>query len=166
VPTPRIDKALNDGVYFVTPTIRNWYYIFDRHERWSILADSLIYCQRHKGLEVYAYVFMLNHLHLIVGSDDVAGFLRSFKTFTSKALRHSLQEREPGVLPLFIDEDGTYRFWKADNRPERIESEPFFKQKMNYIHLNPVRKGYVDSPEHWKWSSANPSNPIELASIF
>jgi hypothetical protein len=37
-----------------------------------------------------------------------------------------------------------------------------FQQKVNYIHLNPVRKGYVDLPEKWKWSSANPDGLIEI----
>ena len=87
MPTARISSELNSGIYFLTPTIWNWYYIFDRHDRWQILADSLIYCQKNKGLKIYSYVFMLNHLHLIVGSKDVAGFVRDFKRHTSTELK-------------------------------------------------------------------------------
>ena len=84
MPKARIIQEQKNGCYFLTPTIWNWYYIFDRHERWAIIADSLKYCQTYKGLEIFAYVFMLNHLHLIVRSADVPGFLRDFKTHTSK----------------------------------------------------------------------------------
>ena len=160
MPTTRINQELKSGIYFLTPTIWNWYYIFDRYNRWQILADSLIYCQHHKGLKVHSYVFMLNHLHLMVGSDDVSGFIRDFKHRTSTELKRSLERHEPKVLELFMGTDGRYQFWKSDNQPKRIESEAFFLQKVNYIHLNPVRKGYVERPEHWKWSSANPASPI------
>jgi REP element-mobilizing transposase RayT len=165
MPTARINKELNSGIYFLTPTIRNWYYIFDRHDRWQIIADSLDYCQASKGLKVFGYVFMLNHLHLMVGSEDVAGFIRDFKRHTSTKLRANLAENEPNVLSLFLDEDGQYQFWKPDNQPKRIESESFFRQKMKYIHQNPVRKGYVEEPAHWKWSSANPNSPVIVTNI-
>ena len=95
MPKNRVKKEHNKGIYFVTPTIWNWYYIFDRHNRWQILADSIKYCQKNKGLKVYAYVFMLNHLHLIIGSNDVAGFLRDFKKYTSKRLIENIKEFEP-----------------------------------------------------------------------
>ncbi len=143
MPLNRIHKANNQSFYFLTPTIKNWYYIFDRHNRWQILADCLIYCQRYKGLEVYAYVFMLNHLHLIVRSPDAIGFVRDFKTYTSKELIKNISEYEPEVLLLFRDENGQHGFWKEDNQPKILENERFTLQKMNYIHNNPVVKGYT-----------------------
>ncbi len=145
MPKNRVHQGSNQGLYFITPTIWNWYYIFDRHERWRIIADSIKYCQEYKGLKVYAYAFMLNHLHLIISSPDVAGFLRDFKKFTSKKLIENLRESELGVLELFKIENG-YKFWKEDNQPKLIETEKFFRQKMNYIHSNPVVKGYVNRP--------------------
>lgn len=78
MPTNRISADLNSGTYFLTLTVQRWYYLFDRHNRWSILADSLRCCIDHKGLELNGYVFMLNHLHIIVTSPDMAGFLRDF----------------------------------------------------------------------------------------
>jgi len=165
MPTARIHQELNSGVYFLTPTIRNWYYIFDRHDRWQIIADSLAYCQASKGLKVYGYVFMLNHLHLMVGSKDAAGFVRDFKRHTFKQLCANLAAHESNVLSLFLDDDGQYRFWKPDNQPKWIESERFFIQKMRYIHQNPVRKGYVEEAAHWKWSSANPNSQVKVDNI-
>ncbi len=161
MPKSRISKEANQSLYFITPTIQNWYYIFDRHNRWQIIADSIKFCQANKGLEVYCYVFMLNHLHLIIRSPDVAGFVRDFKKFTSKKLIENISESEPQVLELFKTENG-YRFWKDDNQPKIIESENFARQKANYIHNNPVVKGYVARPENWKWSSANPDSEIKV----
>jgi len=161
MPKNRVHLDANHHAYFITPTIWNWYYIFDRHNRWQIIADSIKYCQENKGLEVYAYVFMLNHLHLIIRSPDVSGFLRDFKKFTSKKLIENIGESEPEVLQLFRNEKG-YRFWKEDNQPKIIESEGFALQKMRYIHNNPVVKGYVDRAEYWKWSSANFESEIKI----
>jgi putative transposase len=165
MPQLRVRKSANSAPYFITLTIKNWYYIFDRHNRWQILADSIKYCQQHKGLQVYAYVFMLNHLHMVVGSPDVAGFLRDFKAYTSKRLIANIKETEPSVLDLFKNEDGSHGFWKDGNQPKILENEKFSQQKIGYIHRNPVAKGYVNACEHWKWSSANPYSEIKV-SVF
>ena len=107
---------------------------------------------------------MLNHLHLIIQSDDAIGFIRDFKKFTSKKLIENIKSFEPSILDLFKDGDG-YRFWKDDNQPKIIENEKFALQKINYIHNNPVVKGYVTKPEHWKWSSANFESDILVERI-
>lgn len=61
MPSRRVAVDLNAGTYYLTLTIQRWYYLFDRHNRWQILAESLRYCQEHKGLELNGYVFMLNY---------------------------------------------------------------------------------------------------------
>ncbi|MBU6339217.1 MAG: hypothetical protein KGQ36_04500 [Rickettsiales bacterium] len=108
---------------------------------------------------------MLNHLHLIVRSPDIAGFIRDFKTYTSKRLIENIRKYEPNVLEIFKTDCEGYQFWKKDNQPKIIESTRFFEQKMNYIHNNPVAKGYVDRAEFWKWSSANFDSLIEVMRI-
>jgi REP element-mobilizing transposase RayT len=90
----------------------------------------------------------------------MADLVRDFKKFTSKKFKLNLEQTEPTVLQLFMDEaTGAYQFWKKDNSPKIIESPTFYLQKLNYIHNNPVRKGYVARPEPWIWSSANPDSP-------
>lgn len=160
MPSRRVTTELNSGTYFLTLTVQRWYYLFDRHHRWHIMSESLRYCQDNKGLELNGYVFMLNHIHLIVTSPDVAGFLRDFKRYTSAKFRSNLETTEPTVLKLFVDAQGSYRFWMETNAPKKIENPAFYNQKLNYIHENPVRKGYVARPEHWLWSSANPASPL------
>jgi len=165
MPSRRVAAELNTGTYYLTLTVQRWYYLFDRHNRWQIMSDSLHYCQDNKGLELNGYVFMLNHIHLIVTSPDVAGFLRDFKRFTSAKFKVNLETTEPNVLKLFADAQGGYRFWMETNAPKKIENPAFYLQKLNYIHENPVRKGYVARPEHWLWSSANSASPL-LTKLF
>ena len=161
MPSPRISSDVANGTYFITCTVKRWYYLFDRHHRWDILADSLTYCREHKQLRLHGFVFMLNHLHLIVSSPDASGFLRDFKRHTSRALHSNILTTEPNIESLFLESGGTCAVWQATNMPILIETEKFFLQKLNYIHENPVRKQYVRRAEDWYWSSANP--PAELA---
>jgi REP element-mobilizing transposase RayT len=169
MPSIRVNKELNEGTYFLTFTVKNWYYIFDRHNRFQILSNSIQYCQKNKDLKLYAYVFMLNHLHLIASSLDMIAFVRDFKKFTSKEIQKNIIATEPSILKLFqVQNRGTepaYEFWQKTNMPKLIESEKYFFQKANYIHENPMRKQYVANPEYWLWSSANPQSVIKTEVI-
>lgn len=156
MPSVKVPQDLNSGTYFLTFVVHRWYYIFDKFNRWDILSDSLKYCINNKNLKLEAFVFMLNHIHLIISSINVAGFVCDFKKFTSKRLKENIFDTQPMLLNLFIDRKGEYHFWQKTNMPKFVESEDFYQQKMNYIHFNPVVKNYVEYPEHWYWSSANP----------
>jgi putative transposase len=162
MPSKKISEENNTAPHFLTLTVKNWYYLFDRHNRWDILLDSLCYCQKQKELKIFHWVFMLNHVHLIVQSDNLSGFLCDFKKFTSKRLKENIIATEPNVLELFLDEEGNYSFWQKTNMPIALETEKVFHQKANYIEHNPVRKGYVDEPEHWKYSSAHKMKLLHL----
>lgn len=169
MPSIKISKELNSGIYFLTFTVKNWYYIFDRHNRFQILSDSIQYCQKNKDLKLFAYVFMLNHIHLIASSLDMISFVRDFKKFTSKEMQKNIIATEPNILKLFQvqirDAEPAYEFWQKTNMPKLIESEKYFFQKANYIHENPVRKQYVTDPAHWFWSSANSQSIIKTEVI-
>lgn len=109
---------------------------------------------------------MLNHIHLIVRSIDLAGFIRDFKKFTSKELKKNITETEPHILKLFIV-NGEYHFWQKTNMPEVIMNEDFYLTKAKYIESNPVRKSYVTDAAHWVYSSANKeADLLELKSIY
>ncbi len=165
MPSIRIHKNENDQIYFLTLTVKRWYYLFDRHNRFEILAKSLQYCQKRKNLKIYAFVLMLNHLHLIASAFDLIGTIRDFKTFTSKELAKNIIATEPNILKLFQEDKGCH-IWQNTNFPELIQSEKFLNQKIEYIHNNPARKQYVEKPEYWFWSSANPNQKfIEISSI-
>ena len=154
MPSVRITKELKDKIYFVTFTVHNWYYLFDRHHRLEILKDSFVFSQKNKGLKIFGFVFMLNHLHFIGTAPDMIAVIRDMKTFLAKALKKNVAETERNLLKLF-EKDGEYHFWKETNFPKVIESEEFLRQKIEYIESNPVRKQYVLYPEDWRWSSAS-----------
>ena len=94
------------------------------------------------------------------------GFVRDFKTFTSKELKRNILATEPNILKLF-EENGKYQFWQKTNMPELIAKEEFYIIKANYIEQNPVRRGYVRESEVWVFSSANKDESLlELDSIY
>lgn len=159
MPSVRVSKELKEELYFLTFTVHRWYYLFDRHNRWDILIDSLKYCQANKDLHIYHFVFMLNHMHLIAQSSDMAGFIRDFKTFTSKAIKKNIQETEPQILKLFKAGEA-YHFWQKTNMPEVIRSDDFYREKAHYVEQNPVRKRYVSRAEDWIYSSANTDSAL------
>ena len=162
MPSTRIPMEALSGTYYLTFTVRNWYHFFDRYDRFVLLADSVKYCQIHKGLKVYGYVFMLNHIHLIATAPDMIAFIRDFKKFTSKEMHKSIIANEPDVMALFEKDEVGFEFWAKTNMPKAIESEGYLLQKISYIQDNPVRKQYVDRPEDWAWSSANPESEIKI----
>jgi REP element-mobilizing transposase RayT len=165
MPSLKISKELNDGAYFLTFTVRKWYYLFDRHNRWEILKDALLYCRKEKQLKIYGFVFMLNHIHLIVDSPDVLGFVRDFKRHTGRELHKNILAHEPNIERLFLEEKGSFLLWQETNMPIFLESEKVFQQKLNYILQNPVRKNYVTREEDWYWSSANPECEIKADEV-
>ena len=155
MPSIHISKDLNNGVYFLTFTVKKWYHIFDRHNRWNIVADSLRFCREHKNLKIYGFVFMTNHIHIIVESPNVADFIRDFKRHTSREIHKNIVALEQGIERLFVNPDGKFAVWQETNMPIFLESEKVFLQKLNYIQENPVRKNYVINAEDWYWTSAN-----------
>ena len=154
-------------LHFITITVVDWVDIFTRPLYKRIITDSLAYCQQSKGLRVFAWVLMSNHLHAIVdasGELSVADIVRDFKKYTSKRLLREIQtnpneSRREWMLNRFRyagnnDKKITnYRLWQEGYHPEQIYTYGFYKQKLDYIHLNPVKAGMVRRPERYKYSS-------------
>ncbi len=156
MPFKKINKDLKDQLYFITFSVKNWYHVFDRHHRFKILEDAFVYCQEHKGLKIYAFVFMINHLHFIGQASDLSAVVRDLKKYLSKEIQKNIIATEPSILALFKEPDkNEYHLWQETNYPELIETDYFLEQKLNYIHYNPVAKEYVHYPEDWRWSSAS-----------
>nr|WP_294862478.1 transposase [uncultured Fluviicola sp.] len=156
-----------EAAYFVSFATVQWVDLFTREVYFGILADSLSYCRKHKGIELYAYVFMPNHVHLLFRSveNDPSGFMRDFKGFTSRKLIEAIKEnpresRKEYLLKLFEDAGKKnsnvtkYQLWQQNNQPIEVFSPWVVEQKVNYIHNNPVKEGLVTNPADWKYSSA------------
>jgi len=92
--------GLTKELYFTTSTVIDWMDVFTRPAYKQIIVESLKYCQQLKGLEVYAWVLMTNHLHMIVGMANspstilIGDVLRDFKKYTSKAIKSHTRKRD------------------------------------------------------------------------
>ncbi|WP_440999175.1 REP-associated tyrosine transposase [Fodinibius sp. SL11] len=150
--------------YFCTTALTKWYPVFTSIEYYSLITDSLKYCHKNKGLSIHAYVIMLNHLHLIISANEpkfIPDIIRDLKRYTSSEISSLLKtNNQINALRIFKEAatgrktNQEYKVWQSGYYPIGIYSEWFFRQKLHYIHQNPVRKGYVTKPEHWKFSSA------------
>jgi putative transposase len=162
-------QSMNDHeVYFVTLTVVEWADVFTRPSHVNILLEAFRYCQSEKGLVIFGYVIMSNHLHAILMSrhatNTLSDIIRDFKKFTSKRIIEQIkiqpESRRDWLLYLFeragkYNPNNTqYQFWQQDNHPVVITSEKFARQKLDYIHLNPVRAGFVRNAADWQYSSA------------
>jgi len=149
--------------YFTTTTIVNWIPVFQNDRYFQIIIDSLKYCQENKGLAIHGYVIMPTHLHLITSNEEnilLKDIMRDFKHFTSNKIIQYLEEENHYYLELFKQAaevrfgDQKYKVWKNEYHPVALTSVKWFVEKLSYIHENPVRKGFVECPEYWKYSSA------------
>jgi putative transposase len=148
------------SVYFITCTVHQWVDVFTRSIYVDILLESLKYCQKEKGLQIFAWVVMSNHCHLIVSSSThkLSDVIRDFKKFTSKkifaAIENNLQESRKRWILWLLKKDGHIWFWAQGYHGEEIFTKDFFDTKVNYIHQNPVRSCLVEKEEEYLWSSA------------
>ncbi len=155
------------AAYFVSFATVYWIDVFTREYYLKILAESIDYCRAEKGMELFAYCFMPSHIHFIFRSanEEPAALLRDFKRHTAKkvieAIENNQQESRKEWLLWMFKRAGkknatttNYQFWQQHNKPIELWSPKVIKQKLNYIHLNPVVSGFVTNPIDWKYSSA------------
>jgi REP-associated tyrosine transposase len=137
-------------------------HIFVSQNTCSIITDSLRYCH-HNKLRINAYVIMPTHLHFIVfdagfDSNRLAGTLADFRKFTGRQLADSVVEKFPSCMAEALRanaaSDRERRLWQPSRHPEPIVNEVFWKQKLDYVHDNPCRKGLVRRADYWRYSSA------------
>jgi REP element-mobilizing transposase RayT len=147
--------------YFLTCTIINWIPIFTNPEAVKIVLDSLMFLQKQNRLILYGFVILENHLHLIASADDLAKGIGDFKSFTARKIIDYLKSKQSSALLKQLEyyklphkTDRQYQLWQEGSHPQLIQGEQMLRQKMEYIHNNPVRRGYVDDPVHWRYSSA------------
>lgn len=106
------------GVYFVTFTVHQWADVFTRQVYKDELLKSIKYCQINKGLEVYAWVIMSNHLHMIIRAknENLSDVIRDMKKFTSKNIYKAIEENERESrkkwLPRVLYYDERIWFWE------------------------------------------------------
>ncbi|CAA9198760.1 REP-associated tyrosine transposase [Flavobacterium collinsii] len=152
--------------HFITSTVVDWIDIFARQVYRDIVIESLKYCIDHKGMILYGYVIMSNHIHLIIQSEHgkLSDLIRDFKKFTAKnileKIQNSPESRREWMLERFRlatqshSRNKEYQFWQYGNHAEEIYSNEFMWSKLDYIHLNPVKAGLVAKASDYIYSSA------------
>jgi len=150
----------SDQTYFVTLTVLHWIPVFTRPATVEILFNSLRFLISD-GLKIHAFVVLENHMHMVVQSHSIDRDISRFKSFTAKQIISFLSVNR---IKRILDQlafykkahktDRVYQFWEEGVHPEWIQNEQMMRQKIEYIHQNPVKRGYVDDAKHWRYSSA------------
>ena len=161
MPRSRYRFLGDDARNFMTMTVNHWLPVFTRPDTVDIVLDSWRWLQQHEDFRLHGYVILENHLHLVARSTDISATIKRSKSYTARAISDHLRQRNVrGLLDLMAlfkrahKTESTYQFWEEGSHPQRVESEDVMRQKLDYIHQNPVKRGFVDLPEHWRWSSA------------
>ena len=173
-----IDKA-----YFITITTVGWIDVFTRLNQKYVIINALKHCQNNKGLTIFSYCLMHSHLHLFCRADSeftLAEIMRDFKKYTSKKIIETLcdepESRQEWMLDLFskfcehLQRPQTYKVWKDGYHAEEVYSNKWIKEKIEYIHQNPVSEKLVCKPEDYWFSSARNyaglENDLEVQVVF
>ncbi|RFZ84119.1 transposase [Mucilaginibacter terrenus] len=161
-------KFLNkEGLYFVSFATVNWIDVFTRSVYCEVVADSLNYCSKNLGMNIFCWCIMPSHVHLIFAAqnNNPELLLGRFKEFTSKQivkeiLGNTQESRREWLLWMFKRAAAKssnvtgHQFWQHHNKPIQLWSAAVIQQKADYIHNNPVEAGFVTDCWHWKYSSA------------
>lgn len=156
-----------EGLYFITFATVAWVDVFTRRDYKDILVESLRFCQREKGLLLYAWVVMSNHVHLIAAARDghrLQDIMRDLKKYTSKQMlkaiaEHPGESRKEWMLRMFREageansNNKDFQFWQQHNKPIELSSNEMIERYVNYLHENPVKAGYVELAEDYVYCS-------------
>lgn len=147
--------------HFMTATVVAWLPVFSRPCFAEIILNSWRFLQTEREIDILAFVIMENHLHWIAVGPQLGKRVGEFKSFTATSIIREMQRRQFDTMlqelkyfKLRHKADQTHQFWQEGSHPQIIETEEVMWQKIEYIHNNPLRRGYVDDPVHWRYSSA------------
>jgi putative transposase len=150
-----------DQPHFLTCTVMEWLPLFTRPALVDILLDCWRYQRANQGLRLYGYVVLENHLHFVAQAPELNKRLSAFKSYTARRIIDHLERNgaERVLQRLRFAKrahkvDRVYQLWQEGSHAELVCSEAVMREKLDYIHLNPVKRGYVDRAEHWSYSSA------------
>ena len=160
MPLPRFH--IEGHVYYITTVVYNRLRIFARPSFVMPLLDSLNFYRHSYEFKLLGYVIMPDHVHFIIwpsAKKAVEAFLRSFKEFTAKRIIQLAEvEKTPNWVNAFRQAGAETRrsknkVWQDSYWDENVFTGDFLKQKLQYMHNNPVRAGLVSQPEDYPYSS-------------
>jgi REP element-mobilizing transposase RayT len=147
--------------YFWTNTIYQWKHLLKDDSFKDIIISSLQFLSNKKLIEVYGFVIMPNHIHLLWQLNKMNGKEKpnaSFQKYTAIAILENVKNlSEYNLLNHKVDEyDREFRIWQRDPLATILDSGEMAEAKLNYIHNNPIQEHWslVAKPEDYKYSSA------------
>lgn len=151
----------NEYPYFLTCTIVDGIDLFIDIHISRIILDAFGYMQTKLQVKVYGFVIMHNHIHFIAESGNISEDIRKFKSFTARETIRYLEFANRSVFLKRLKDgkrnhkkESTYQVWQEGSYPKQINTLKKMEVFMEYIHFNPVAAGFVNAPEHWRYSSA------------
>ena len=133
--------------YFVTSSIVDYLPLFSLPELAEIVLEGLIFMQEKRDIELYAYVIMENHIHLVVEGEYLQEKLRLFKSFAATRIIEVLKNRGRSKIldrlkwsKLKHKTQTVHQVWTEGLHPIQLTSVEMVNQKIEYIHYNPVKE--------------------------
>ncbi|MBK6877462.1 MAG: transposase [Ignavibacteria bacterium] len=130
--------------------------VFTSEKYFENLTGSFKYSQREKNLKIYSYVILDNHFHSVLSGNNLSQTIASIKSYTARTIIDLLKADKKDWLlnqleyyKLKHKSNSEYQFCREGFHPQMIYSEEVYRQKVEYIHFNPVKRGLVREPEHW-----------------
>jgi len=148
-------------IYFWTATINGWQRLLERNEYKDVVIDSLNFLTDTGKVDVFAFIIMPNHIHLIWrvkesnGRESPQGSLLKYTAHIFRAMLRS--EGAACLAPYRVDAaNKKHEFWQRDSLGIPLFSRKVALQKLNYLHNNPLAEhwGLVKNPCDYKYSSA------------
>lgn len=151
-------------LYFVTATVQGWKQLFAEPAYAQIVIQSLDWHRCHGRWLLFAFVVMPDHAHFIIKPLEertITGVLQSFGSYTAHAIVDQLREDRRSDLMAFFaqrwdrDAGKDHQIW-LPLEAKNVYSVEFLRQKVDYIHNNPVTKRWrlVDDRADYVYSSA------------
>jgi putative transposase len=152
-------------LYFTTTNAVQRVHLFRRDVIKRIIADSLNYMRVQRWINLYAFVIMPNHIHVIVRfleGHNLSDVMREFKKYTARQIIRQYQAENNQPALMFLEQaaehipDQQYKVWEDGYDARDVFSPEFLKQKLEYSHNNPCQPHWelVERPEEYTWSSA------------
>ena len=158
--TPKFQISRDSQALFITAVTKDRLPVFKTDAIKRVVCEALREARNSGGFLIFAYVIMLDHLHLITDCPATsADVLRYVKGLTGRRVIDYLKEHDyQSSLAKLRHEQWkrkhSYSVWQHEKNVLSIFSEAMLMQKVNYIHLNPVRADMCDAPVDYRWSSA------------
>jgi putative transposase len=132
----------------------------DRTCQW--LGEAIDLAREEFKFDLWAYVFMPEHVHLLIRPREpdyrISDMLTAIKHPVSKTALAYVRKHSPEWLPRLTRQRGKRsqrHFWQSGGGYDRnVRTGKTLLSMIDYVHMNPVRRGLVEKPEDWQWSSA------------